>query len=191
MKKIYEESEKTSKKDEALIKEHLESFGLIVKKIDSKKNKNKAPDFGVEDKNGFYFYCEVKSVISDDKEVILHNTRFNKLERKIIDAYKKFLMINKNHFAPNVLYFLSNDLRINYRSLKEYLQGYINIFTDKIDIRKHRDGKAYDAVRNIDLFIWYTDNDNVQYFFNRIEDRFAARLQNIFEIDNFKRVIHL
>lgn len=37
MKGTYQESEKTSKKDEALTKTHLESLGLMVKKIDSKK----------------------------------------------------------------------------------------------------------------------------------------------------------
>lgn len=191
MKEIYKKSEKTSKNDEFKIKGHLESLGLIVNKIDSKKNKNKSPDFGVEDSQGFYFYCEVKSVISDMNEAILHVTRLNKIERKIIDAYNKFKIINKNHFAPNVLYFLSSDFRINYKSLEEYLKGYVDIVTEKLDSRKYRDGNAYDAVRNIDLFIWYTDDNNIQYFFNRIEDRFVNKFRSIFNIEKIDSIIHL
>lgn len=133
----------------------------------------------------------MNSIISDVEEGNKFNPILNKIENKIINAYEKILAINKYHFAPNVLYFLSNDHRINYGSLKQFFKGYINVFTENIDIRKHRDGNAYEAVRNIDLYVWYTDNDDVKYFFNRIEDRFLNRLQNIFKIDNFDSTIQL
>lgn len=191
MKEIFNKSEDTSKKDESIVKEHLESFGLSVKKIDSKNSKSKSPDFGVEGVNGFYFYCEVKSIISDTNEAILHNTRLNKIERKIIDSYDKFLVVNKNHFVPNVLYFLANDFRIHFKSLEEYFRGYVDVFSAKINTRKHRDGKAYDAVRNIDLFIWFTDKNCVQYLFNRLDDRFVNKFIRIFQIKNLNDLIRL
>ncbi|MBI1938022.1 MAG: hypothetical protein HYS25_07835 [Ignavibacteriales bacterium] len=184
-------SEIISKNDEATIKEFLESFDLRVEKIDSKKNINKTPDFGVESSDGFYFYCEVKSIDSDMNEAILHNTKLNKLERKIINSYEKFVSVNKNHFAPNVLCFLSNDFRINSNSLEEYFRGYIDIATEKLDTRKHRDGNAFDAVRNIDLFIWFADINNVRYFINRIENRFVNKFISLFKIDSITENLKL
>jgi len=130
------------------------------------------------------FRTTLKSLFSDSNEPQAHKTYLNKIQRKIIKANEQFETLNKHHFVPNVLCFLSDDFRIDYRALGSYLKGEIDLITEKIDIQKHRDGNAYSAVRNIDLYIWLRYDLSPNYFFSRNDERFVYKLQKIFKIDN-------
>lgn len=173
--------EKLSEEDEKHVKSFLESFHLKVNKYDGKKSSLKKPDFEVEAKDGFYFFCEVKSLFVDNDKEILHRTFLNKLERKIIQSYDKFHNVNKTHFVPNVICFLSNDFRLNYCSLLSFLSGEIDLLTSKLDTKYFRDGKAFHAVRNIDLYIWLSNGNEAQYFYNKHDERFVSKFLRIFK----------
>jgi hypothetical protein len=175
--------EKLSDSDEQLVKAFLESFHLRANKFDNKKSLIKKPDFEVEAKDGFYFFCEVKSLFADNKEGILHKTFLNKIERKIIQSDDKFEKVNKTHLVPNVICFLSNDFRLNYRSLLSFLSGEIDLVTEKLDTKMFRDGLAYKAVRNIDLYIWLSSGNEAQYFFNKHDERFVQKFIHIFKVE--------
>ena len=180
--------ENLSYDDEQLVKSFLESFNLKANKFDSKKSLIKKPDFEVKAKDGFYFFCEVKSLFADNSEGILHKTFLNKIERKIIQSNEKFAKVNKTHLVPNVICFLSNDFRLNYRSLLSFLSGEIDLVTDKLDTKMFRDGKAFQAVRNIDLFIWLSSGNEAQYFFNKHDKRFVEKFIHIFKIEKTRNI---
>lgn len=185
------DTEKLSNENELRVREFLESHELIATKIDSKQSIVEKPDYGVEGKNGFYFFCEVKSLFSDSNEKQAHSTYLNKFQRKIIKANEQFETVNKHHFVPNVLCFLSDDFRIDYRALGNYLKGEIDLISEIVDVQKYRDGNAFSSVRNIDLYVWLYEDLSPHYFFNLRDERFVYKFQTIFSISNIDEIMRI
>jgi len=170
--------------DEYLAKTYLESFNLEVEHYSKYEHGEKRPDFKVNSQFGLYFFCEVKSVLTETKETgILHKTIYNTISSKIHSASKQFREVNSNHFVPNVLVIVSHNMQINWHSFEEFARGFMRLGeTSFVDLTKYRMGRIQHEFREIDLFIWLEDSHTAKLFFNDNNMRNVVLLSQLFNI---------
>jgi hypothetical protein len=177
--------------DEKFAFEFLESKKLNVKLFSEieKSEKGKTPDFKVDSNDGFFFYCEVKSIyIETSDDGILFQTINNNIANKVKEAYDQFNSVNPSKLVPNVLIIKSHNFQINYSSFISLVKGVLEIDNEVIsDFHKYRDGRAKEAFREIDLFIFFNHN-TPYYFLNNQIDHYTNNFVKIFEIKNIDKI---
>jgi len=180
-----------NKQDEYRASRFLESHGLKPNRFPGKDSTRsiKTPDFRVSASNGFFFYCEQKSVLSvTGNDGILHSTINNNLTDNIHDAVKQFREVNSKHLVPNVLLWFSHNCQINDQSLLDLLKGQIEINGKHLaNLNKYRHGRIKYDLKEIDLHIWlYSWGDPVYVFtpFLQLDSINYVKLRSIFNIDS-------
>ncbi|MDT7043076.1 hypothetical protein [Candidatus Nitronereus thalassa] len=182
-----------NRQDEDFAIRFLKSHELQPKRYpgkDSKRNQN-TPDFRVSDSNGYFFYCELKSVKNDkESDGKLHSTTHNNLTKKIHKAAEQFRSVNSKHLVPNVLVWFSHDCRINDQNLRDLLDGRIKINGKPLkSLHPYRYGRTNQDFKEIDLHIWlYPWGEPVYVFTPCFDFDTTIKLCRIFDIYNVKRL---
>ncbi len=90
---------------------------------------SRTPDFkGTSLPDGFFFFCEVKSLETKiGSNGILHTRVFNIFTATIHDAFGQFQAVNSQHIVPNVIAYVTHNFQIDWKSFEDFLQGYIDI----------------------------------------------------------------
>jgi hypothetical protein len=141
--------------DETLACNFLVYFGLSPTRYSKKETRTiKTPDFKVGCLNGFFFYCEQKTIDSPNPETATNQDQHqNKLNSHITKAAEQFNTVNKSRIVPNVLIWISKNPRINSDILKNLVEGKLDLFGNVIDLSVHRN-RVYSSLAVIDLHIF-------------------------------------
>lgn len=169
----------------------FESHSLQPKRYPGKdsKREKKTPDFTVSASNGYFFYCEQKSVLAETgNDGILHSTINNNLTDKIHEAAKKFREVNSKHLVPNVLVWFSYNCQINDQTLRDLLNGRIEITGKQLaNLHKFRHGRIRNDLGEIDLHIWLYPWGKPSYIFtiySQLDTITVTKLCRIFDVKN-------
>jgi len=180
-----------NKEDEERAIRFFESHGLQPKRYPGKDSKRlkKTPDFTVSASNGYFFYCEQKSVLAiTGNDGILHSTINNNLTDNIHEAAKQFKEVNSKHLVPNVLVWFSHNCQINDQTLRDLLNGRIEFNGKQLaNLLKFRHGRIGHDLEEIDLHIWLYPWGEPIYVFTpyfKVDTLTVVKLCRIFDINN-------
>lgn len=165
---------------EVIAIDFLNSFDLAVEKYPEQSYRT--PDFHVTSLDGFYFLVEVKTLVGPGSEQgLIWETLHNRISTEISEASEQFRSVNSHRFVPNVLIFISQDMRIGGRSLNDFFQGYIRITdTINVNLNRQRNGRARKRIPKIDLFIIISHAGTPTFFYTQTDQRFRRKLDRIF-----------
>lgn len=170
------------KKDagEEIAADYLKQLGLTVEKLN--QGATKVPDFQVTSSDGYCFFAEIKSIqLQGQDAAVLWNSLHNSFGQKIFDATLQFNAVNSQRLVPNVLIFVSDDMRINEHSLRDFFNGKIDMFDeDPVDVTRQRDRRVK-QIKQIDLFIFINSAAAASFIYNNVEQRFINSLARIFQ----------
>ncbi len=176
---------KDYRKDEILAEGFLRSYKLNPMRFEKTHRQKDTPDFKVSTPSGGLFMCEVKSIDIDaiDKG-IRHNTIYNSLTSKLHKAHKQFNSVNSNHFVPNVIVWVSHDLRINWHTFTNLMQGNIQVEGKLIrNLGKFSNGRIKHEKLEIDMHIWLHKNGEAEFLVNPRNLDFANKMIILFNLD--------
>lgn len=171
------------KKDpgEEIAADYLKQLGLTVEKLD--QGATKVPDFQVTSSNGYCFFAEIKSIrLQGQEAAVLWKSLHNSFGQKIFDATLQFNAVNSQRLVPNVLIFVSDDMRINEHSMHDFFNGKVDMFDEDtvVDVTRQRDGRVK-QINQIDLFVFISHTGDPSFVYNNIEQRFVDSLARIFQ----------
>jgi len=183
-----------NKEDEYRVFRFFESRGLQPKRYPGKDSRRpeQSPDFTVSDSNEYFFYWEHKSVTAETgNDGILHSRIHNNLTSKIHGAANQFREVNSKHLVPNVLTWFSHNCQINDQTLRDLLNGRIEINGKQLaNLHKFRHGRIERDLREIDLHIWlYPWGEPVYVFarYSKLDKITIVKLCRIFDINNLNQ----
>lgn len=171
--------------DELMVETFLKTKDLNVSRFEKfEMLKGKTPDFKVVSSNGFFFYCEVKSIdIKTSDDGILFSNIYNSITSKIREGYKQFHSVNSQKLVPSVLALVSHNFQVNFNSFENLMRGNYLIDGQEIsNFMKYREGRIKNALREIDLFIFF-DHQTPNYFLNNLDPYFTNKLIRLFDIN--------
>lgn len=173
-------------KDERLVKEFLESKDLKVEQYCKEKVQVKKPDFKVSTKDGFFFLCEVKSILTESQstEGIKWSTIYNGISYRVSESIKQFNSANSTHSVPNVLFLISHNFQIHNQTIKDLFIGRFIIGDEVIaDFSKYKYGEFIKSLPYIDLIIFLESHLTPNYFYTSKDLYTNRQLMNIFPVD--------
>lgn len=173
--------EEVSRSDEQMVREHLETKGLIVVPID--KGKDPTPDFKVFRPDGsIAFFCEVKSIAEDIWLDNLLDTAppgtmvgggrpdptFNSISTKIHEASKQFGAVNPGGEHPNVLAFVNHEDSYDAEDVVNTITGdfFASDGTRHPIYRKFSEGRIVHEKQKIALHLWFEEGNDPRFLFN-------------------------
>lgn len=164
---------------------HLRTSGFLAEpfaKDDPRRRNGKTPDLQVSAPGERFFFCEVKSVFSPfDETGIAHTTIANNLADNIHEAAKQFRAVNSLRSVPNVLAWVSHSYRYNITRLVELLEGAVTFSNGEpvADLRSITRGRISRDLPQIDLHIWFIQDDEPSFFVTRSEPLFDSLVHQI------------
>lgn len=176
---IYTESE-------ARATAELERYGLRCEAFTGKEMAGrKTPDRRVYHGVGLAFYLEIKEVAPDPwvgggrLDPVL-----NRLTDDIHTAVKQFDSVNPSLEYPNVLAFVNNDRKCDFRDLIGVLTGQLLLDDDTCApiYAKYAEGRIVEEKNRIHLYIWIDSFGATQSLFNPVDARHHVTLCQCFGI---------
>ena len=192
-----------SKADEKVVEGLLRGHGLKPQRFAKEERQGRrTPDFRVYKGDNLAFYCEVKTVSSDEwlgrqlAEVspgflaggVRSDPIYNRLSQKIHEAYKQFDSVNPHSEKPNVLALINHDDLCGLIDLYSVLTG--DAFVEegrRIPMfRKFSEGRVKNDKSSIHLYIWldlWKETKNPLYRFSPSGNPFICDLCLYFGCD--------
>jgi len=191
--------EENSRRDEDLVAEYLrDRHGLEAVRFAKGElpEGTRSPEFQVVKAAKLAFYCEVKSVATDDwldqqlesapPGAIVGGCRadpcYNRLTTKIHEAAGQFEAVNAEHAHPNVLFLVNHEPSLDSRDLVAVLTGCAECEDGEVlpIFGKFSDGRIKDEKWRIDLYVWWNQKkwqDRYVYLFNERCERHRDQLR--------------
>ena len=160
--------------EEKMIKEFLSKKGLCAEYFNKEeKRKSKTPDFRVFKGDECAFFCEVKTILSDERDGLRKDPIYNRLTDDIHTAVKQFDAVNPNLDNLNVLVFVNHDVNCGFNDLLGVLTGkfYSENGSSHFIYGQYSNGRIREEKNRIHLFYWKDDYLPERFLFTDSSDR--------------------
>ncbi len=146
-----------AKPGETIVKQYLESNGLIAIKIP--ESNIKVVDFEVHAKGELAFYLEEKTLELTPLAWKSKDPVYNAIAKHIKEAVKQFKSVNPDKRVPNALAITNKDPNRNVNHLFSTLTGQVITASGKLHWINNLKS-IEDDLSLIDLYLWF-DNDQL------------------------------
>lgn len=159
-----------------IVRNFLEERGYEVVKIP--ECDIKTPDFKVFLNGKLIFYCEEKTLEYDDFEGCKKDPTYNSISAHVHKATKQFKSINPLREHPNVIAFVNFDPSKDINDLFITLTGCAFIDNGEY-MRIHRVGRIANDLNQIDLFLWFDNEQFTNKIWTTLNDEQHTKLSAI------------